>query len=186
MALTVEQLKVFCSADRQHPYLHAPFSQGEYTAATNGYIIVWVPRMVNVAEIEKKIDIKTVLEGPSATYREIGKLDIPVPAETIEKCGDCGGRGTYGHAHDCPDCTCEETCEECEGTGKVTRVPAVSVEIGGLIFDAKYVRMILGLPNLKVETRLRKAERMLFTFDGGHGALMPMSREHEMHVKEAE
>lgn len=185
MSLTVEQMKPFCSTELSRPYLHTPFSLGEFTVATNGHILVRVPRMANVAEISQILSVDALFHDPVKGYRELGRLDIPVVAETIEKCGDCNGRGTYGHAHDCPDCTCDETCEECNGTGKVTRIPKISVEIGGLIFDAKYVRMLLALPNLQIEGRLKKAERMRFTFDGGDGALMPMRAEHETHVKEA-
>lgn len=61
-------------------------------------------------------------------------------------------------------------------------VAQVSTEIGGVIFDLKYIRMIAELPGVEIVITDGKSPAF-FRFEGGDGALMPMRSEFENHVK---
>jgi hypothetical protein len=49
-----------------------------------------------------------------------------------------------------------------------------SVSINGAVLDVKYIKMIAALPSAQIEVSPKNMEPLLFQFDGGVGALMPM------------
>lgn len=170
-------LKQFCSTDKLRPYLHEPFSFGEYTYATNGYILIRVPRLTEYPEVEKA-PAKAAEERFSsrAVYRMQPLPAYRFPEPEKVKCSGCDGRG---HEHDCPDCTCE--CEDCNGMGWIRE--RISAALGAAVFDAEYLSWIAALPGVIVPTEPSPTKPMPFTFDGGEGVLMPRRGPAEKHIE---
>jgi hypothetical protein len=171
-------LKPFCSSDTDRPNLHKPFSLGELTYATNGRIIVRVPRRADVPEIEHPPNAERVFPKPPATaFRPVGKVDLP--PESIDDCKLCDARGTR---HDCPDCSCE--CEDCDGKGTVSGDVETSLSIGGVPFGLQFVRLIVALPALEIAFPVKpgKDSPLEFRFTGGDGLIMPRSVTADTHL----
>jgi hypothetical protein len=162
-------LKQFCSTDRIRFNLHNPFSQGEFTYATDGRVAVRVPRIMDFPEADKPavsgIFLSYFKDGPKGSI----KVDLPEITTGEQDCKECGGTG---HEHDCPDCTCE--CDFCDGDGTVPHLAKVCVTIGDALYDAAYIKQILSLPGLKFAEKPSKEDAAPFVFDGGEGILMPM------------
>lgn len=166
-------LKSFCGT---RTYLSAPFSNGEFTYATNGHIMVRVPRLPDVSDITIKGNWEKPLNGiDAATFAPF--LHRPLPQMTDEECSKCGGTG---NEHDCPDCSCD--CDGCGGSGK--QAARVSTTVASGIFNLRYIAMALALPAVEFMTSARDEEGpLLFRFDGGVGAVMPMRSQYDTHVE---
>ncbi len=166
-------LKQFCSIDPLRPYIHKPFSRGEFTYATNGHVCLRVPRIAEYPEQEKpdptKLFSRHFNDGPKSQIT----VSIPPHKTILEECEYCDGRG---HEHTCPDCTCE--CMHCE-EGMRDVAPKISVHIGNAIFDAKYIRQLLALPGLRFCADPPEREAAPFVFEGGDGIIMPLSSDFE-------
>lgn len=164
-------LMPFCSRDDLRPALHKPSSRGEFTYATNGHILIRVPRRDDVEDnpdfpnAEKVI---AVTEGRHLFVLPV--MNLPPAADEIT-CLDCDATGM---AHQCPDCTCE--CMTCRGSGKVAADAEDCVAFDGVPFAIGYVRMIAALPGVRVAVGKEAHEPLRFEFDGGIGALMPIMR----------
>lgn len=168
-------LKKFCGTDAWRPYLHEPFSRGEYTYATNGHIMVRVPRVAGIGEIPLiKNPEKIFAPMPADGWRTL-RVALP-PVDPSKECSYCYGSGFL----DDDEGDCGLDCIECNGTGFV--VANVSTEIGGVIFDLKYIRMVAELPDIEIVIGPIDGQSF-FRFSGGDGALMPMRSEFENHVK---
>lgn len=165
-------LKPFCGVDQCRPYLLQPFSVGNFTYATNGHIMVRVPRRADVPDKTKEFNQDKPLEGhEKAIY---APLTGSLPVMEMEDC-DCFD----GYEHDCPDCEC--VCEACDGDGKT--YPHASTSIGGANFAARYVALLLTLPGIEVAAKHAFPDPLLFRFDGGIGALMPINGECATHIE---
>ncbi|MBA3753053.1 MAG: hypothetical protein H0X01_02700 [Nitrospira sp.] len=68
----------------------------------------------------------------------------------------------------------------CKGSGFIG---SQSATVSGIILNMKYVWMMSGLPGLEIATKGKKNEPFLFRFEGGIGAVMPMTRWHLEHVR---
>ena len=161
-------LEIFCHPDR--PELVRPFSIDTWTYATNGHVLVRVPRRDDVAENETAPNVARMFpdDAPKARYKPAPKFEIPERFDREEECFGCGGTGK-AHHHWCPDCQC--VCDRCNGTGKATEL--VTVKIGRASFNSKYVSWLQQLPNLELDRVPRGFKPMRFRFDGGEGLLMP-------------
>jgi hypothetical protein len=170
-------LKPFCSTDQHRPYIMQPFSRGEFTYATDGRLMVRVPRRAEVPEVDTAPQAERVFPKPPATaFRPAAKVELPPP--TSVECEICEGRGMQ---HDCPDCTCE--CEPCDGTGKISSDVEVSLSIGGVPFGLRYVRPIMALPSLEIAVPVNGGKSPLeFRFDGGDGIIMPRTEPCATHL----
>jgi hypothetical protein len=174
--MNVADLQKFCADERDAQYhLHRPFSRREWTWATNGKLMLRVPRIEEVAEDAAAPDVVHVFEQ----YRDDAQMRppkfnrLPDPSDLVE-CNVCHGRGTL---HDCPDCQCE--CGNCDD-GMVEENQSVSV--AGLPFDARYVRLLLTLPGLLVEIYPISDRPMSFRFDGGCGLVNPLRCRWQNHL----
>lgn len=134
--MNAADLRRFCAeADDIRCYLCQPWSWGEWTYATNGHIMVRVPRMADVPENEKAPD------GEAVMGKQVSPKNwIPVPAATMPpdvECEDCNGTGiaqcNLGHDHD---------CENCGHTGKIKQ--RIGMRVEGVSFDQGYLSMIQG------------------------------------------
>jgi hypothetical protein len=164
---TILLLKTFCARDRWGiTDLTRPFSRGEWTYATDGKIIVRVPRVAEVTEFDAAPHEEPI--WPKETPQSfVPVLVSELPKPEFERCVVCCGRGKE---HDCQDCEC--TCEECEGSGQIEVDGAVSVGPGKL--TEGHAKAIMALPGAEVAP---VAEGMMqFRFSGGEGVVMLLTK----------
>ena len=125
------QLQKFCCEDVTKINITAPWSEGDKTFATNGHLLIIVPRLADVGEIEKPIKLDDKLKVTLVSEPEKWFPIPPLGAVAQEPCKDCKGTGK---AYTCPECdgegqVCPETsfntyddqeCMSCEGVGTLT------------------------------------------------------------------
>ena len=98
-------LMKFCGKEDPREWLNAPFSLGDYTYATNGHLIVRVPRVAEYADINPVVfPISRFADSfvRDGNYLEIPDLPSVVGDGTIT-CPESGG-----------GCICVH-CEQAEG-----------------------------------------------------------------------
>ena len=192
-------LQKFCGDEDREP-ISKPFSRGDYTYATNGFLAVRVPR---VPDIEENISAVPQLDDYFMNAPEPESWIVPVmePVKLID-CPDCGG---IGKMNKCPECdgegevyydniynsykfdckTCdgdgvveagdgaEMVCSGCGGKGKVW--PNKQIMQGRLKYTSAILNLIIDLPGIKIEDTNPLPYRMVrFSFDGGDGLIMPV------------
>lgn len=158
-------LHQFCAGeDDVRYYIHQPWSRGEWTYATNGYIIVRVARLADVDENEKAPNAEKIFADSKQTEF------IPVPEcampEDVE-CDTCDGDGE----HECGKCDNKHECGDCDGEGMV-QAPATFVDVGNAKFADIYLAMIQGweiAPNGQGAAWIRNGE--------ASGLLMPRRKD---------
>jgi hypothetical protein len=165
-------LEMFCSSDPSRPVLARPFSIGLWSYATNGHILVRVPRRDDVAENPEAPNAAHFYETAKKPrrYEPLPKLELAEPFEWEEQleCWRCLGKGKAHHF--CPDCRCE--CRECSGTGKGTTKHFKTTQIGSGSYNSKYVSWLQSLPNTEIGQPYKR-KPLAFRFRGGEGLLMP-------------
>ena len=189
-------LKEFCSIDAARVNITTPWNDGEYALATDGMMIIRVPRQEGLpergAEPFMRPDYRCVIKVPAgAEY----VTEFPVVKEFEENCRECGGSGS--DQIDCDDCSgkgeveCEccgqdTDCDNCDGTGKIGDPNKVCAECNGAKTFAKRIHKIgdshfqsLLIDRVKDLTGIRIANvgdmtPAHFIFDGGDGAIMPL------------
>lgn len=171
---TLLDLQPFCEElgdYRRH--LQAPFSDENFTYATNGHILVRVPRRPDVAVSTHKSlgqvqhHFATV-RGDN--FKPVANLKLqPDVAASSEGCVACSGTGKEH-----PDCDhCECTCLDCDGTGIYVKKPEQSATLYGASYQTKYLRLLAKLPNARLAEN-KSGEPTPFSFDGGAGILTPL------------
>lgn len=170
-------LMLFCGKDVGRENLHKPFTIDDRTYATDGYVIISVPRRDDVAATSAPPNVARVFKD--AGKPELSPLrKVKIPTLDTEMCEPCSGRGTE---HDCPNCHC--TCEFCDGNGE--RIEKLSIGVRGAILDYKYFKLIATLPNLRLPEIISNTKApVYFEFDGGYGAFMCLVRKFSKHVDE--
>jgi hypothetical protein len=179
--ISVDALKLFCSTDPERPYLHRPWSSGEYTYATNGHVLVRVPR---IAEVEENKDAPNAAKILASVEAQAELVPLPpmdgLPSPVKEDCRSRDGSGIKHH--DCPDCACP--CWECDGLGY--EVEQISAPLNGALYNLQYLLLIAKLPDVKFAAAPPSDGPARFSFgkDGkdGEGALMPLRSAHSHHV----
>jgi hypothetical protein len=173
--MTLDDLKAYCSTDPMRPNLHAPWSRDGFTYASNVHVIIRVPRIADTLEIPGAPNPDKIFSAleKQVSFAPLPQIEIP---HSEDPCLYCDGRGTE---HDCPSCNCE--CERCVGTGR--HLPQASVDLNGAVYDARYLKMLALLPDLRFSTSPPKADAGRFIFSGGEGGLMPISGEYATHIK---
>lgn len=161
-----EDLQKFCCGpDDIRYHLQKPWSDGEWTYATNGYICVRVPRLADVEDdTGAPRALKLFAETPTN-----GKW-FPVPYQAMPDdipCDVCNGEGKFSLTDDDP----MEDCEYCDGTGKKHDI--TGRDIGNANFQCRFLAMIQGweiAPNGKSSAaRIRNGD--------AEGLLMPIRKE---------
>lgn len=156
-------LRSFCASPEMERFgIEQPWSAGERTYATNGHIMIRVPRLGAVPERDDapKNVVRIFSEAKENASIYFAVEPVENPGKVID-CDFCHGRGTYYRA----------PCPECSGSGE-ERVPS-PVKMGEASFAGFYINKIAALPNCRLSaTRAEKVAH--FLFDGGEGALMPM------------
>ena len=166
-------LKPFCGDNDVRYYMNAPFSEGEFTYATNGHILVRVARCDDVPEVEVEA-APPKCEKLFADNPFISAVEIPdIPPMIEADCDCCNGYGT--HEQKCKTGTAYD-CEECNATGKRVTEPGETmwpqITVGDTGFASKYLRLIKALPGIEFSPNGQNPAP--FRFDGGDGLLMPI------------
>ncbi len=178
-------LSKFTDPEDVRSYVASPFVLDGYRHATNGHILVRVPAPDEV-DTEGLLVAESIRKMFATAHAEF----VPLPQVTAyAPCKDCGGKGFLERGR-CPDCHGDGEfmhgeyyydCQNCDGTGEAEAgcrtcagagEPFTSVQIGDAKFQAKYLRLIAGLPNVRICTG-GPTEMAAFVFDGGEGRLMP-------------
>ena len=181
----------FCENAANENY-KLPFSIGNYTYVTDGFILIKVLRISEFAENPKapdpeKIDCERNPQKwyPVENIRTPKSVDCEVCVGQGKNfvCPECNGDGTVWLSNnyseypgiDCNYCNGKGKvafCEECNGTGKVTQQKPM--DFNGVIFDQRYLALLSKLPNCKIGL-ISKTATTPFKFDGGSGIIMPMN-----------
>lgn len=166
-------LMPFCSRDSfRSASIGEPFSREEWTYATNGHVMLRLPRRDDVPErADAPVAEKVWPTTPEPVFRAPKVSILPIPKEV--ECNACEGRGTK---HDCPDCAC--VCKTCGGTGHVSDDAKSAVRIGEIDIATRYARLLMTLPGLLISDPPKDAYVFQFRFDGGEGILMPLREFH--------
>lgn len=158
-------------------YLERPFSIGDYSYATNGHIMVRLPRRADIPEIDgapKVFNVNAPLEH-NATASYATPEPFEVTAADKRECFACNGSGKE---HNCPDCECE--CPDCDGTGAYR--PNQSISVHGTPVAVNYILMVLALPGAQIAAPRDKEAPIPFRFNGGIGAVMPLREKRADHL----
>lgn len=169
-------LQPFCGTDDSHPYLMKPFSREGFTWATDSHILLRVVLRNGVPDHDQKLNLaKQFARLDTATFFR-PRFNLPPAPVATGQCEVCDGVG----------CTAEgDACLVCKGWGDLNPEKWTSTSVGPKVYCLHYIRQILSLPD--VELAHMQAEPLmkplLFRFNGGIGALMPMSSQHADHVE---
>lgn len=123
-------LSVFCKTD--HDMLNTPWSEGDFTYASNGLLLVRVPRRDDVAEKIEAPNIQGTSLGAGFDKTPIEWFSVPNIEIATKECQKCKGTG---HQYTCPECEGsgevslstdwsdygEHSCETCGGTGQLSK-----------------------------------------------------------------
>jgi sulfatase maturation enzyme AslB (radical SAM superfamily) len=148
-----------CKPEDEIPEIERPWSSGDYTHATNGHIMIRVPRRRTVPHNPKAPKGERIDQMFSKGRQHEPNDYVPVvavecPSRTI-KC----------------DCGCDSECDYCHGKGKYET--ANDVEVLGLKFSGIYINKIAALPDCRIAVG-KRSEAAHFTFTGGEGLIMPL------------
>ena len=152
-------LQFFASTDPNQPSLHYPWSDETNTFASDGGILIRIPRLANVP-------INTMAPTKAGSLINQTSLEtghwcpIPTtPSQDMEPCLACNGTGKCT----CPCCTDKHLCKQCQGSGQML----ASTFIGNLRFLVKHIRLLRSLP--ECQWCLTERETVYFKFGHGDG-----------------
>lgn len=166
--MDINTLKKFCANGIDRINIQAPWSKGEHSYATNGHVIIRVPRLAEVPENDKApLAEKIFTVGAPAEWFPLSGIKLPKIKTMVCECDDNG----MVYHEDCSDCSGHK-CEECGGTREITVGEDKPVAIGKAFFQNKYLRLLKGLPNCKISPGADAESIAVFEFDGGDGLIM--------------
>ncbi len=192
-------LQPFCSEDESRKGITQPWSEGEYSYATNGCILIRVPRLGDVPECDeapKNVD-KMFASQESRMGPEHALAALTFTVDEPTQCPECKGKGKVDN---CPECygtgevhfgnlynnyivecaSCggggiphDPKCQVCSGTGKLEVV--TPAKVGEAWFNATYLQLLKTLPDCKIGAPFpTPISPAYFHFVGGDGLLMPL------------
>lgn len=188
----------FCNKRDERSYLREPFSIGLHTFATNGQIIVRVPRIDGIPDGTHK-----AAEMVSNLFAKMVSRFHPIPHHVrpkqkgcyhcqglgnVKTCYECDGEGTVWFNNDYNtyqfECnTCDglasipssegDACELCYGKGKVHDRMS-HVRIGKAAIASRLLHLITDLPGVQIQQPTEEMGPVAYRFAGGDGFVMPM------------
>jgi len=160
----------FCSTDETWYQLRVPFTVREHVYATDGRIIVRLPKTAypeyDSNRWDKSASALALFDNLPKDWQKTAEwtrlVSVQIPPRHFRVCNDCGG-GPPG-------------CEECDN-GRVQDFEYVKV--GKKLFNNHYLLlMVEHLPNVHIAANVgTEHEQTPFEFDGGLGLLMPVRPE---------
>ena len=175
MNLNAEFLKQFCSTDGSRLVICRPFSQEQWTYATDGRLLIRIPRLADVPEYgdsPKAIDKNIFGTNLISNEWQAVPTDLP-PLLSEEKCRKCLGCGR----HEC-NCGNVHDCEACEGAGVIPIRPK-GVAVGCHLASEIYLHKIKGIPGIEICVSSKDDLHAIgVRFDGGgEGRLATMKKD---------
>lgn len=190
----------FCGREDPRAYMNQPMRLGADVVATNGHVLVrWTDAGGDYPDAPDTMSgrIRNLTNGTfSGVHHNLSDLLLP-PAKECRTCGgtghhytvecdECDGEGEFRHGshwYECKECNGEGThktskhsegakqhpCYRCDGHGDDFQV----VRIGDSAFQRRYLALLKTLPGCQLEVGMTALATARFTFEGGHGFLMP-------------
>lgn len=164
-------LKPFCAEEPGRYQMTEPWVRGGKKCATNGAIAIWI-------ECDEP---DSLIGWPFPPLESVVKHGSGLPLEWPNRikncircngtgrnlCEECGGSGVCGHCG-------QGKCPRCDGKGYGEQCADCAVKVGEHLINAKYHKLILGLPNPKYFVSDETRRPLQFVFDGGMVAVMGM------------
>lgn len=104
---TAIDLRIFCNPDDRREALKSPFSDENYTYATDGHIVIRVSRMVDIPISEGGVGLLKYLKFDHAEMTDWNPIPTEIPEGKRVECKSCHGSGKV------------LICEDCDGDGEV-------------------------------------------------------------------
>lgn len=166
-------LSKFCGSDEwRWVSIGQPFSRHDFTYATDGKILIRVPRRGEVPENDKAPHAERVWPKEWPTdFSPIQAISL-APVEFVP-CDMCDGRGTQ---HECPDCTCK--CRECGGDGSLKVASAVTIYDRAI--NSRLAKLLAELPSASIAQPAGNI--VCFRFDGGEGIASLLKSNHTLPI----
>jgi len=199
--MNLSDLQQFCGSGDDYPDLAEPFSHEGQTYATDGALLIRVPRMAEVSKPCPKL-LLSHLPGLLGENYDGQWIAIPVlPAPSTLTCPNCNGSGKV---YPCPECEGERSvkyvgktadwgiecplckgyghvddgetameCGNCQGSGcKETNLLA-NKKVGEVRVENRLLRKIATLPDVELfAPRKSGVNEVFFRFTGGVGVVM--------------
>jgi hypothetical protein len=188
--MNLEDFSPFCSGYNKK--MEKPWSRGDFTYASDGFIVIRVPRREDCPEIENPVNAEAIfnvtpepVDGFIAlpSIEKIGELKVcpKCKGKALEECPECDGEGELDIRSDfntytveCKSCGGEgDECAECHGAGNIEPTP--TVEIGGSMFTTPYIRALIALPGAQIAVNRDSRKASWIKFKGGDALLMARS-----------
>ena len=195
----IEKLKKFCGDPRYSERIGSPWSKGKFTFATNGYILVRVPRLQEVPEREDAVNVGAVLkvnpepvegfvDGPG-----IEGLDIPQcprckgNESEPQEFEECDGSGVVNfensfHEYECTCQSCDgdgelDHCRKCHGTGYLIDSEEALIDIAGALFKKTQILDLTRVfGSLQIAPPCPEGKASWIRFQDGQALVMPVIR----------
>lgn len=196
----MDLLRFCASITHPHSHLHKPMRMGADVVATNGHILIRLTDAAgNFPDAHPSVSgfLANAANGHFlGTPCKVAVLTVP-PATKCPVCGgagyhywvrcdECDGDGEFKHGshwYDCLECNGEgqiktgqhsegakqQPCYRCDGDGNAFQV----VRVGHSAFQRRYIALLQTLPDCELEIGADPMALARFTFEGGHGYLMP-------------
>lgn len=158
--MTIDHLQKFCSTQENRVSLATPWSEGAYSYACDGRVIVRIPRLADVPERDdapKNSDANLFIGLPY----EQPFTPVPTPdSEDYIRCPKCKGSAECT----CKECDTPHPCGKCKGEGVV--LSRTNLETHS--FNTLTLRLISQLLNAHWQIKADQT-RVYFKFEGGDG-----------------
>jgi hypothetical protein len=167
--VTKEILEKFCDPENARYHIDKPWSIDDVSLATDGKILIRVPRLQDVPECG---------DAPGALHIF---NDNPPPSDngqwqSLPSCKECDGKAQHIFKTEFNEYTCP--CKTCRGTGMDISEEDVQnlmvITIGPMKFQTKYLALIKMLPNAMIYPNDDLEKPSWFRFDSGDGLIMPV------------
>lgn len=159
--ITRDMLIPFCSTDEGRFWMHNPFTIELHTYATDGRIMVRVPRMAGVPDCDvhysaRVLEVAREIDCGPVQWTVLDTVVIPPPVMTK-----------------CEFFPCDDPCGDCTPDGQYEK--DVPVIVGNKKLNSIYLRKLQALPFVRIAATCTSREGCApFIFDYGAGLLMPM------------
>lgn len=194
----------FCLADGLgdlRDCLRRPMQFGDQVLASDGHILVCIPGRsghsgyeeapLGVCNFTRRVE--QIIKGAPLTWTPAAAIELPPPEPCVLcdgsgvmcqlDCHECDGKGEFvhgTHTYCCMECDGEgviaraQPCDICEGSGASIQ----PVTVGEVRVQRRYLAAIAELPGAQIAQSHEGI--LVFTFDGGWGALAPCDEVSEL------